>query len=777
MSKNLQILLSFIILLTAFFWNFENARPAPELEEEIPLDEFSTARAFNHVNMLAQEPHYVGSAAHDKARNYIVSQLEEMGLLVHTQEDFYLNESGTFTRPQNIISKIEGTGDGKALVLMSHYDSAMHSSYGASDAASGVATILEGVRAYLASEEVPENDIIILFTDAEELGLNGAAIFVEDHPWAKEVGMALNFESRGSGGSSAMLLETNNGNEVLVQEFIKAGVDYPFTSSLYYSIYKMLPNDTDLTVLREQGNINGFNFAFIDDHFDYHTATDVPENLDPETLAHQGSYLMPLLTYFSNAPLEDLNAEEDLVFLNFPVLEMISYPFSWIMPMLILAVLIFFGIVFVGIRKKLILPKKAAIGFLPLLISLVLAGSLGYALWEAMLLLYPGYSEMEHGFTYNGYYYIGAIIFLAVGISFYIYHRFRKTIEIQDLFVAPLVLWLVLSLLMAVYLKGAAYLVIPVYFGLAQLAVLIWRPKFSILLLTLLSLPVIFIFTPLVDSLPVALGLKVLFVSGILAVLLWTMLWPVFGYYKNQLLGFVSILIFMGLFITAHFKADFSAERPKPNSLVYLLDRDREMATWNTYDEIIDDYTLPYFNETSEAVVDVPKFSSKYNSGFTRSSMAPKIELPEPYIGVEKIADTLFDEDRYHVKIAPNREVSRIELFSDRKTNFKSFKVNGKEAGYLQPEGGDLHVHKNRWSDRLLTYYAVNRDTLRLEVGVEKGTHPELILFEAAYDLLTNRELDVEARQEGMIPRPFVLNDAIVQKKSFLLEQTLKPKL
>ncbi len=125
------------------------------------------------------------------------------------------------------MARIEGSGDGNALLLMSHYDSAMHSSPGASDAASGVATILEGLRAYLASGNTPENDIIILFTDAEELGLNGADLFVEEHPWAKEVGIALNFESRGSGGNSFMLLETNDGNKALIDHFSEAGVQYP----------------------------------------------------------------------------------------------------------------------------------------------------------------------------------------------------------------------------------------------------------------------------------------------------------------------------------------------------------------------------------------------------------------------------------------------------------------------------------------------------------------------------------------------------------------------
>jgi hypothetical protein len=40
-----------------------------------------------------------------------------------------------------------------------------------------------------------QNDIIILFSDAE-VGLNGAALFVTQHQWAKKLDLVLNFEAR-----------------------------------------------------------------------------------------------------------------------------------------------------------------------------------------------------------------------------------------------------------------------------------------------------------------------------------------------------------------------------------------------------------------------------------------------------------------------------------------------------------------------------------------------------------------------------------------------------
>ena len=770
MAKNLKIAASFLIMAAAVFWSFYGTKPHVSIQENDPAEEFSTARALNHVELLAQKPHYVGSANHSRVRNYIANQLEEMGLLVETQEDYSLNKQGVFTRPENIVARIEGSGDGKALLLLTHYDSAMHSSYGASDAGSGVATILEGVRAFLASGETPENDIILVFTDAEELGLNGAELFVNQHPWAKDIGLVLNFEARGSGGNSFMLLETNGGNKKLLDQFNRAGVKYPVTNSLVYSVYKMLPNDTDLTVFREQGDINGLNFAFIDDHYDYHTATDLPENLDINTLAHQGSYLMPLLKYFSSVPLENLNSDEDLVFFNFPVLKLVTYSYSWIFPMLLLAIVLFIILLFYGgfQRKLKLMPMLKS--FLPLLLSLFISGIFAYLLWQFAFFLYPEYGEMEHGFTYNGYFYILAVAFLSISVCLYVYNRFQRPKNAPQLFVAPIFLWLLLNILVAFYLKGASYFIIPVFFALIQLFLLLWKPGKFPLVHTLLSLPAIFLLVNFIVMFPVALGLKMLTLTAVFTVLLWFLLWPVFSFYrKNQTLGFFSFLIFMIFFVMAHLESDFTEEHPKPNSLVYLKDIDTGVATWNTYDKLLDDYTRPYFNDSSVIPVQQARFSSKYSSGFAKSALAPTIEVPSPAIRVARIPAASEAEDAYEIKIAPNRDINRIELYTDKKYDFNSFTVDGKEAANLQPGQSDLHIFKNRWSDRLLTYYAVNRDTLRIDLSLPKGQHPEIVLYETAYGLPENEQLQIGPRSPDMMPRPFVINDAILIKRTFKL--------
>ena len=334
--KKYALTISFLLIIVTVYVSFQSLMPQNYTDSSVAVTEFSTERALSHLEKITNKPHYVGSQEHKIVREYLVNELEKMGLNVEIQDQVIVEESwksGTTT--QNILARIKGSSNEKALLLLSHYDSAPHSSLGASDAGSGVVTILEGIRAFLAEEKQPKNDIIILISDAEELGLFGAQSFVKHHSWSKDVGLVLNFEARGSGGPSYMLVETNGGNKNLIKEFRKANPKYPVATSLMYSIYKMLPNDTDLTIFREDGDIEGFNFAFIDDHFDYHTAQDSYERLDRNTLEHQGSYIMPLLHYFANSDLSNLKSDEEYVYFNFPFIGMIYYPFSWVSPLLI----------------------------------------------------------------------------------------------------------------------------------------------------------------------------------------------------------------------------------------------------------------------------------------------------------------------------------------------------------------------------------------------------------------------------------------------------------
>ncbi len=750
--------LALLLLALAVYYSFKSLMPAYEGNATVDTGSFSTENALRHVKQLSLQPHAVGFTGHTNALAYVIGELKKMGLQTITQEGYTAGDWGNLSKATNVLARIEGSEQGKALLLMSHYDSNPHSSFGASDAASGVATVLEGLRAFLEENKKPKNDIIILITDAEELGLNGADLFVNKHPWAKDVGLVLNFEARGSGGPSYMLVETNRGNGKLIKEFTKANPKYPVANSLAYSIYKMLPNDTDLTVFREDGDIDGFNFAFIDDHYDYHTALDNYDRLDRNSLVHQGSYLMPLLNHFSSANLNDLKSLDDYIYFNVPFFRLVSYPFEWIWPMFALAMLLFIGLLVLGFKKKKLDVKSILIGFLPLLLVLVLNGLFGYFSWPSLKWWYPHYKDMLHGFTYNGHTYILCMVFLALGVCFWIYNRFKK-ISTPNLLVAPIFIWLLICGLVSVYLKGASFFIVPLFGLLAAFMVCVNQEKPNALLLLFLALPGIFIYTPFIKMFPVGLGLKMMAAATIFATLLYFIAIPVFRQIKAPIRLTIFAFFLFALFgISAHLNSGFSKENPKPSSLLYVYDADNNTAKWATYDhrtiawngQFLGEKKKPVSNEDSNII------SSKYSTGFTYVAETEPKPIAGPRIDI--VHDSIVGTERIiSLCITPQRDVNRLEVFTNPITITKAA-VNNIELS-------EYYLEHRRYG-KLITHYVSDNDFTEIVIHIAKDDALELTFFEASNDLLTNRQFSVPERPKNSIPMPFVLNDAILVTKT-----------
>lgn len=750
---SLGMVLPVFIIAGFIYWSFSALLPSYEPDKNSSTTEFSTDRAFDHVKQIAQKPHHVGSKAHIEVRTYLVEQLQKLELQPELQTGYSVGDWGNLSKATNIIAKISGTDNSKALMLLSHYDSRGHSSFGASDAGSGVATILEGVRAFLAQNKKPKNDIIIVFTDAEELGLNGATVFAKSHPWAKNVGLILNFEARGSGGPSYMLLETNGGNAELIKHFKQADVPYPVGNSLAYSIYKMLPNDTDLTVFREINNTEGINFAFIDDHFDYHTALDKPERLDKNTLKHQGSYLMPLLNYFANTDVSHLKTMSDSVYFNIPVFSLVAYPFSWIIPMLIIAIALYVLLIFYGFKTKKLKAIEIWKGFRALFITLLLAGVIGYFSWDVLTYFYPQYKAILQGFPYNGTSYIIAFSILMLSVCFWVYRKYGSSSAANSL-IAPLFVWLLLCVVFAFYLKGASFFIIPVFGGLLSLAYVLRSKLPKLLGLLFFAVPLLWIVSPFVQMIPVGLGLRFLVASVIFVVLIFGLLSPVLVRYKpSRRWEFLALLVAIGFFLNAHFTSGFSAERPEPTSLLYVYNVDDNQYQWLTYDKKISDWQSGFFTDTTQQK---PGFTldSKYTTSFTFASRAPKKEIKPPLIEV-KIDTIVKGIKTIEVCITPQRNVSQLEVFFD----------SSDERTLLQCSVNELQLSQSYLAQnnrRLFTHFITDNESTDIRLQVPKNVSVELTIVEASTDLLENKQFSVPNRPTAQIPTPFVLNDAIV---------------
>jgi len=760
--KKISSVLSILIVLGVIYWSFSDLKPSLPKAESLVETDFSTHNALEHVKKISLKQHYVGSEAHKNVQNYIVAELNEMGLETEIQTQTAINRKwAAATTAQNIIAKVKGSENGKALMLLSHYDSSTHSSLGASDAGSGVAIILEGVRAFLSKNKTPKNDIIILLSDAEELGLLGAQAFVNEHSWTKDIGLILNFEARGSGGPSYVLMETNGKNSKLLSEFLAAEPNFPAANSLMYGVYKKLPNDTDLTIFRQDANINGFNFAFIGDHFDYHTAQDSYERLDKETLLHQADYITTTLNYFAFSDLENLDSDKDFIYLNFPFSKLLIYPFSWVTPLLIIAIVFFLILIFFGISLNKISIKKVFKGFIPFLISLILCGSISFGLWKLLLVIHPHYNDILHGFTYNGYTYIIAFIFLNLLILLKTYKHFSKEEKVINLLIAPIFVWLIINFLISIYLKGASFFIIPIFCALFILAIAIFmniEERSKRILFTIVSIPTIYIFAPMVKMFPVALGLKNLFISGILIALIFGLMLFTFHQKKATWMLKLSGLLALIFFGFATFNSGFSIDNKKPNSIVYIQNSDTKTAYFGTYNTTLDGYTKQIFDETTiKGGVKNAETKSKYNTHFSYHKKTDYKNIPSSNISIN--IDTIISEKRLlELEVSPNRKVNKFEFITNNKLTLHQFKVNDAVVN----NGKKYAVEKGTF----LIYYMANSDEgVTLSFSINKDEKVAIILNEISYDLLENPNFSIQPRSTEMMPMPFVTNDAIIISK------------
>ena len=571
--------------------------------------------------------------------------------------------------------------------------------------------------------------------------------------------MLLIFESRGSGGPSYMLIETNGGNKNIIKEFQKAHPQYPVANSLMYTISKMLPNQTDLTAFKEGTDVCGLSFAFIGDHFDYHTPQDNFERMDRESLEHQGSYIMPLLNHFADADLTNLNSDEDYVYFNFPFFSVIYYPYSWVIPILIIVILLFIVLIGYGVLKKKIKISEALKGFIPFLIALISSGLIAKFGWELLKIIHPQYHDIPQGFTYNGYTYIIAFAALTLAICFIVYKKFFEKYKSKNLLIAPIFVWLLISIGTAIYLKGGSYFIITVVYGLISLAILIFaktNEQNKQLLIAVLSIPLLLIFSPAVKMFPVGLGLDLLVAGIVILVLLFGILIPIISNFKKLKLNWVFLIIALVAFITASFQSSYTVDRKKPNGVNYILNTDKNEAFWGSRDYTVDEFTKQFLGDN-------PKKNK--NSYYTFKNDAEVKSIKQPSIEIKK--DTVIDNVRQiDFSIISRRNVNKVELFANNNFIIKDLTINGYKFKKKEGKNYVQNTKNRKWIGEY--NYAYQDSVLDVSLSVLPNEKPKININEISYDLLENSNFTIKPRKDYMMMNsyPGDVVDAIVLVKS-----------
>ncbi len=338
-----------IALLLGLLLTLRATTPPAPLPADAPDTAFSAERAMADVRVIASKPHPTATPENAEVRAHILRRMQALGMEVSTHAGT-VGPKATEVRnrwsgrndPPQLLTNLIGVLPGKdrslpAVLLMSHHDS-VWGSPGAADDTAGVAASLEVVRAMKAGGQ-PARDVVMLVTDAEELGLEGAEQFFAAHPLREKVGAVINMEARGGGGRTT-LFETSRDNGAAVALYADH-VRRPGASSLATFIYSVLPNDTDLSPLLDAdkaGRYTAYNFAFIGRSGYYHSPKITPDMLDQGSLQDMGGQVLDLTRALAVA--DPLPAKApDLVFFDAFGLTTLSYPQAagWLLLALALA--------------------------------------------------------------------------------------------------------------------------------------------------------------------------------------------------------------------------------------------------------------------------------------------------------------------------------------------------------------------------------------------------------------------------------------------------------
>jgi Peptidase family M28 len=456
-KKNIiQAFLTLLVISVTVLVATTQTLPPKALPANAAISEFSAQRAIQHIQVLAQETRTFGEPGFEAARNYVINELKKLGLNSDTQHtkvtipDDLLLELGPEIPPsmevENLLTRIDGSSSQETVLLLSHLDSL--GGPGASDDASGVAILLETARALLSGPPL-RNTVILLFTAPEEYGAHGAVAFIREHPWAKNVKLVINLDAGGLSGPSE-LTNISPRNGWLVHS-LAAGDPYAFGNSGYSE------GKSEFTPFKFYG-YSGYAFDFSRD-FRVHTLFDNVENLNPPSIQQQGYHALFLTRYFGNLDSLQDPKEADLIFFSFLRMGLVYYPTSWVLPILLLVIIVFGCVVFLGFRRKYLTVSGIGQGALALVVPLIVAPLVVQLLWITITHTAPKFTWIYNGHPANAS--LLTLIFASVTIAlvaaWYVLIPRIKKVSWPDLTIGALLLALIAGVVSTITSPKSSY--------------------------------------------------------------------------------------------------------------------------------------------------------------------------------------------------------------------------------------------------------------------------------------------------------------------------------
>jgi hypothetical protein len=632
-----------VVLVAALMLWSQQRVPDPRPAESTPVTAFSAERAMRHVQRIASETRFQGSPHHARTQRYLQQQLRALGLQPQLQRAAVVNrfsdaadpEAGTVT---NIVARIPGTASSGAIALNAHYDSGAGGP-GASDCGSCVATVLETARALRAGAPL-RNDVLLVFTDAEEDGDLGAAAFAAS-PLIRDVDVVLNWETTGSHGPSLLV----GSNSSWLVEHVLAGTPHARTYSVQPSVLRGLfgPQqlNTDTQEYMDRG-VAGVQMVYMRGTTDYHTVLDNPRRLDRGSLQMGGDYAVGLSRRLGDEELTRRTGDRATYF-NVTGGVIVQYGPAVALLLALLTAALFVAASSAGLRGHRLTRRGLIAGALAFPLVTLATTVVTVLAWVGLKSAVPDLRVFSIGSDQNAFFVFGMLA-LALAVFCALYQPLGRRARVENLAIGALLWWVVLTVAFALLAPSAAYL--WTWPALAAAAVALWRLSgerpaparwaaglsVPLAVLIVVYAPVMLFFTLLALRLD-GLGLPAVGVMGFFVALAAGLLVPhlaprVAG--RRGLLGSHWLLpvtasalavLLVGVGVA---RLGYDADFPRPDFISYVYDADTGRAVWEAGDR--DSWSEPLLRDAERAEIELAPFSTV--DGWR--APAPAVELAAP---------------------------------------------------------------------------------------------------------------------------------------------------
>jgi hypothetical protein len=634
--------LAVLLVAALMLWSQQRV-PSPGLASA-PATEFSAVRAMRHVESVTGETRFTGSPNFARAQQYIQAQLRVLGLRPQLQRTVVVNrfsedadpEAGTVT---NIIARIPGTASSGAIALNAHYDGGPGGP-AASDCGSCVATLLETARAVRAGAPL-RNDVLLVFSDAEENGDLGAAAFAGQSPLIGDIDVVLNWETAGSHGPSLLL---GSNSSWLVKQVL-AGAPHARTYSVLPSLFRGLFGaqqlNTDTQEYMDRG-VAGVQFLYVRGTTDYHTVLDNTQRLGRGSLQMHGDYALGLVRRLGGVELTRRTGDRSTYF-NVTGGVIVQYGPAVAVVLALVAAGLFVVALTAGLRRRRLTVRGLLVGVFAFPVVTLVATLVAFFAWLLLKRSVPDLRIFSIGTDQNAAFVFG-LLALTLAVFAALYQPLLRRARAENLALGALVWWVVLAVAFALAAPSASYL--WTWPTLAAAGVALWRLtgerpapwrwaaglSIPIAVLLVVFAPVMLLFTVLAIRLD-GTGFPAIGVMGLFAALAAGLLVPhlrprlpgrggLLGSHWLAPAGAATLAVLLVAVGVARLGYDESY--PRPDFISYVYNADSGRGAWEAGDR--DSWTKPLLRNATQADIELAPFSTV--AGWR--APAPAVKLPAP---------------------------------------------------------------------------------------------------------------------------------------------------